>query len=447
MKAFSDVYRPHNLRKIPPHTLALLALSPCRVHRSCAYLMSTDVLSNYETLRRRSTANEPAALARDEAFWTAVAAEFAAPSDFVHLEYGYYHPCCRAVLETQIAALHHGRRFASHYKRTQFSADYEAARTDLARVADADPEEIVITRNATEALNIVIHGLPLERGDEVVLSDQDYESMNEAWQQRAQRDGLVLRRVALPLDPASDTEIVDRFAAAFTSRTRALHLTHLINFTGQLLPAAKLCALARSRNIATVVDAAHSFAHIDFTVADLDCDYLGASLHKWLAAPLGTGLLYVKRERIPALSPLFGDTHRAAIDIRKLEHFGNRPDSAHLGLREAIRWHHAFGGTAAKHARLHALQRHWTDAVRSLPRVRLLTPSDPARHGAIGTFAIEGLQPATVVARLMNEHGIFANAFDAPIQGVRITPGLHTSRAHIDRLVSALEALSRPSTP
>lgn len=394
------------------------------------------------SLRHRSASVAPDVLARDESFWSAVAAEFVAPSEFIHLEYGYYHPACRGVIAAEIAALHHSQRYSAHYKRTQRDADYEAARADLARLAGADPAEIIITRNATEALNIVIHGLPLNRGDEIVCSTLDYGSMTEAWEQRARRDGLVLRRVDLPLDPASDADVIDRFAAVLTPRTRVLHLTHLVNFTGHVLPVAKLCALARARGIETIVDAAHSFAQIDFTPAALGCDYLGASLHKWLAAPLGTGLLYVKCDRIPALSPLFGDTERAAGDIRKLEHFGNRPDSAPLGLREAIRWHDAFGGAAAKRARLLFLQRRWTDAARQLPHVQLLTPRDPSRHGAIGAFTIEGLSPRTIVDRLMHDHGIFVNAFDSPIQAVRVTPGVHTPLFHLDRLVTALHSLA-----
>lgn len=404
--------------------------------------MSPDFSSPLDALRRHSASVAPAALAQDESFWSAVAAEFTAPSEFIHLEYGYYHPACRAVIAAEIAALHHSQRYAAHYKRTQRDSDYEAARADLARLAGADPAEVAITRNATEALNILIQGLPLQRGDEIVGSTLDYGSMNEAWEQRARRDGLTLRRVDLPLDLASDAEIVDRFAAALTPRTRVLHLTHLVNFTGQLLPVAKLCALARARGLQTVVDAAHSFAHLDFTPAALGCDYLGASLHKWLAAPLGTGLLYVKRDRIAALSPLFGDVRLPAGDIRKLEHFGNRPDSAALGLRAAIRWHDAFGGGAAKYARLHFLQRRWTDAARQLPRVQLLTPRDPARHGALGAFTIEGLAPRTIVDRLLGEHGLFVNAFDAPLSAVRVTPGIHTPVAHLDRLVAALHALA-----
>ena len=232
------------------------------------------------------------------------------------------------------------------------------------------------------------------------------------------------------------------FEAAVTPKTRAIVITHVINHTGQVLPVRAVAEMARRRHLQVVVDAAHSFAQREFTVQDLDCDYLGSSLHKWLGAPLGTGLLYVRRDRIAPLVPLFPDTRRPATDIRKLEHFGNRPDSAHLGLREAIRWHESIG-TAVKQARLSFLQRRWTTRLRALPRIELLTPADPARHGAIGAFAVRGMEPETVVRRLMDEHRIFVNAVIHPvIRAVRVTPGLPTSAAEIDAFVEAVRSIA-----
>lgn len=393
-------------------------------------------------LQQATEGRTPEDLAGDEAFWARVRAEFVTPADYIHLEYGYYHPACRAVLAAEIATMTMAQREAAHYKRTGMSADREAARADLARLAGADQEEVVIARNATEAMNIVIMGLPLRAGDEIVYSNLDYGSVVEALEQRARRDGLTLRQVTLPPPEAGDAGIVARFAAAFTPQTRAVVLTHVINHTGQVLPVRELCALARARGVETIVDAAHAFAQLAFTVDELGCDYLGASLHKWLAAPLGTGLLYVRKEKIAALAPLFGDTTRAATDVRKLEHFGNRPDSAHVGLREAIRWHTALG-TPVKSARLRCLQRRWTVPARALPRVRVLTPAEPERHGAIGVFAIEGLAPKQIVETLMTRYGIFVNAIEHPdAAGVRVTPGVMTRAEDIDQLVAALREIA-----
>ncbi len=395
-----------------------------------------------EKIRTAASATTPEALASDESFWAVVRAEFARPEDFIHLEYGFYHPACHAVIAAEIATITEAQRRGSHYKRHEMTAEREAARTDLARLAGASPEEVILTRNTTEAFNIILRGLPLARGDEIIHSDLDYGGVVEALEQRAQRDGVVLRPVSLPPEPSTDAEVIARFTAAITPRTRAILITHLINHTGQVLPAKALCALGRDHGLEVIVDAAHSFAQLAFTISDLDCDYLGASLHKWLAAPLGTGLLYVRRSRIAALVPLYSDTRQPVENIRKLEHFGNRPDSAHRGLREAIRLHEAIG-TPAKQARLSFLQHRWTSVARTLPGVRVLTPADLIRHGAIGAFTIEGREPTGIVERLMREHGIFVNAVDHPrARCVRVTPGLASSLEDLDRLVTALRSIT-----
>jgi selenocysteine lyase/cysteine desulfurase len=219
-------------------------------------------------------------------------------------------------------------------------------------------------------------------------------------------------------------------------------ITHLINHTGHVLPVHKLCALGRERNLQIFVDAAHSFAHLAFKVAEIDCDYLCSSLHKWLGGPLGTGMLYVRQNRIVGLTPLFADTEVAANDIRKLAHFGDSPDQMHFGLREAIRWHNQLG-SLVKEARLRFLQRRWTEVARTLPGVRLLTPRDSARHGAIGVFAVDGMTPEIIVHRLMAEHRIFVNAVVHPVvKGVRVTPGICSSTEDIDCLIAALRVIA-----
>lgn len=388
---------------------------------------------------RRST--PIATLATNEAFWTSVAALYDRAEGFVQLDYGYYHPALRPVLDVELATAREVNRRGSHYKRMESSALLEAARADLASLTGMPADQIAIPRNASEALNIVINGLPLSRGDEVVCSDQDYGSMDEAWEQRALRDGVHIRRARLPLHPSCDDEVLASFEAEITPRTRVLHLTYLIHYTGQVLPIQALCALARRHGLEVIVDAAHAFAHIDFNINELDCDYFAASLHKWLGAPLGLGLLHVRADKIARLRPLFGDVRLEEHDIRRLEHFGNRPDSLYAGLREAILWHEAFG-TPLKQARLRHLQSMWTTPARSFPRLRLLTPADPARHGALGAFAVEGRPPADVVQQLLTGYGLYAAERDHPmVGGVRITPGLPTSREDIERLIEALPHL------
>ena len=400
--------------------------------------MSTELfLTEIAQAARQRT---PEALAGDEAFWTRWAREYERDERFVQLNYGYYHPALRAVLDVEIAMARELNRRGAQFKLTETAKLLESARTELAELAAVDSEEIVITRNATEALNIVIQGFPLAAGDEVVASDQDYDSMTQAWDQRARLEGVHIRRATIPLNPADDADIVRAFDAEITERTRLLHVTHLIHTTGQVLPVAKLCALGRRRGIPVLVDAAHSFAHIDFSIREIDCEYLGTSLHKWLGSPLGTGMLFVRRDRIPTLRPLFGDSRRAPDDIRRLEHFGNRPDSLVAGLREAIRWHRALT-TPVKYARLHSLQRSWTERLRGMSRFRLFTPQQPQRHGAIGAFALEGAPAEKLCAYLMEKHQLFTAAQKVGTESVvRITPGLPTSRAEIERLVGALES-------
>jgi Selenocysteine lyase len=391
------------------------------------------------TVRSRA----PEALADDEAFWTRVAGAYERDESFVQLNYGYYHPAARAVLEVELRTARELNRRGAHFKLNDSAPLLEAARADLGRVGGVEAGEVVITRNATEALNIVIQGFPLAGGDEVVASDQDYDSMTETWDQRAALDGVRVRRAKVPLHPVDDDEVVRAFEAEITVRTRLLHVTHVIHATGHVLPVAKLCELGRRRGIPVLVDAAHAFGQIDFSIRELGCEFLGTSLHKWLGAPLGTGMLFVRKDWIHALRPLFGSSRAAADDIRRLEHFGNRPDSLLAGLREAVRWHETLT-TPVKHARLHRLQRRWTEVVRAWPRFRVLTPEDPRRHGAIGALRMEGVEAKLLFEYLFERYGLYTSLQRIGGEGaVRITPGLPTTSDHIDRLLEGLEAAAK----
>ncbi|MCX6936760.1 MAG: aminotransferase class V-fold PLP-dependent enzyme [Verrucomicrobia bacterium] len=393
-------------------------------------------------LADRATAT-PEALAADEDFWREISRDFAPAPDFINLEYGYFHAAALPTLEVELRAAREINRRNSFYKRVQMRPDQEAARTALAALAGVSPEEIAVTRNTTESLNIVIQGLDLAAGDEIIYGDQDYGSMEEALQQKARRQGVVLRKVAIPLDPKSDAEVVEAYMSAVTPRTRLLHVTHLINITGHVLPVRKICDAAHERGIEVVVDAAHSFAHIDYQISDLGCDYLGTSLHKWLCSPLGMGLLFVRRDKIAKVWPLFGDTRRAADDIRKLEKLGTRPESAHIGVLEAIRFHSAIG-SSRKQARLRYLHDSWANEVRAMSRVRVLTPAAAARHGAVGNIAIDGVAPRALADYWMKEHTIFTVGIEHPVvRGVRVTPGVPTPRAHVERFVEAVAAAVR----
>lgn len=400
-----------------------------------------------EELTQVTASRAPANLAADETFWARFAAGYERDESFVQFNYGYYHPALRAVLEVEIATVRELNRRGAHFKLQDTTPLLEAARTELAEFAQVDAGEVALVRSTTEALNVVIQGLALGAGDEVICSDQDYPGMDQVWVRRGREDGIQVRQVSIPLGPGGDDEIVALFAAAITPRTRLLHVTHLIHFTGRVLPVKKLCALARERGVPVMVDAAHSFAQLEFSIRELGCDFLGASLHKWLGAPLGLGLLYVRKDRIAALRPLFADTVTPEDNIRKFERYGNHSDSIFAGLREAIRWHRALG-TAVKGARLAHLQRSWMDVVRGWPRFRVLTPREPGQHGAIGALTLDGVAAPTLFDYLLAEHGLLTTV-QRPRFGevLRVTPGMPTSPAHIERLLVALQAAERHLSP
>jgi selenocysteine lyase/cysteine desulfurase len=398
--------------------------------------------SHRETLAAVTRATDPRVLAHDERFWTDLARLWSPDPTFVQLNYGFYHPSMNPVLEAEIATMRELNRRGSHFKVRDSATLLEATRADVAGLLGASPEEVVITRSASEALNIVLRGFPLSAGDEVVASDQDYTAVNQALGHRVRTEGVAVRPAALPLDPTSDDEVVAAFEAQINPRTRLLVVTHMIHVTGQVLPVARLCALGRSHGVPVLVDAAHSFAQLDFSAQALGCDYLCAALHKWLGAPLGSGLLFVRQDRIGSLEPLFGDIEMPADNVRKLERFGNRPDSTFAGIREAVLWHRALG-VAAKRERLLALQQSWTNRVATIPGFRVLTPRDPGRSGALGLVAHDRIPAQELVRRLMDEHNILTAVQKLPsVAGLRAVPGLPTPRGHLDRLVEALERIT-----
>jgi len=318
----------------------------------------------------------------------------------------------------------------------------EPLRQRLAQLAGADPEEIAIVRNSTEALETVIFGLDLRRGDEVIAAESDYPSMVAAWKQREERDGIKVRWLRLPI-PTDDEEALTRaYLEAITPRTRVIHITHLINWTGQVVPPTRICTEARRKGIFTIVDAAHSFAHLVYRFSDLGCDALGVSLHKWLCAPFGTGLLYVRKEKIREVWPLYAaPPDRKADDIRKFEHLGTRSIPTEQAILAAIDFHEAIGAQR-KYDRLTALRRHWLQKALQIPGIQSLTPD--ALAGGLATIQMEGWEPNKLADQLLEKYQIFTTAIDwMGIRGLRITPHLYTRFSELDRLVEALWNIRR----
>lgn len=381
-------------------------------------------------------------LAGDEGFWAGIRGQFRVSPDYVNLENGFY---CFQPEPVLAAYMEHVRAVnleASHYMRTRKEADKVRVRTRLAALGGCAPEELALTRNTTESLDTVINGIDWRAGDEAVMANQDYGAMLDTFRMQARRHGIVNRLVDIPMHPASDEQIVGVYAAALTPRTRLLMIPHMVNITGQILPVRAVCDMAHARGVPVMVDGAHTFAQLEFRIEDLACDYFGASLHKWLSAPLGAGILYVRRDRIASLWPVFADDSVPNDDIRKLNHTGTHPAHTDLAIESAIEFHERIG-TARKEARLRYLQRYWTDQVRGHPRIVLNTPAATRRACAIANVGIEGIAPSELARRLLDDHRIYTVAIDgAGVRGVRVTPQIYTTRAELDVFVQALKKIA-----
>jgi isopenicillin-N epimerase len=265
--------------------------------------------------------------------------------------------------------------------------------------------------------------------------------------QRERREGLVLKLIRIPVPPKNLSEITAAFEAAVTPRTRLILVSHMINLTGQVTPVREVCEMARKRGIATVVDGAHAFAHLNFTREDLGCDYYASSLHKWLHAPKGTGLLYVRRDNIPKVWPLMAAEEKQSGDIRKFEETGTRSAAPRLAIGEALLFHLGIG-PARKEARLRYLSRRWMNRLKALPRVRFNTSFDDAQSCALANFHLEGTDPVALGAHLMNAHRIFTTPIvHDEFKGIRITPNVYTTLGELDRFAEAVETVARKGLP
>ena len=381
-------------------------------------------------------------LAQDELFWASIRAKYILKPDYINLENGYYCMQPQEVLEAFIVKVRKINTEASYYMRTRQQDDKLAVRKRLAGLAGCSHEELIITRNATESLDTVIAGLDWKSGDEAVMAEQDYGAMLDMFDLQARRYGVVNKRVSLPLDPRSDDEIVNLYAGAITQKTRLLMVGHMVNITGHILPVRKIADMAHAKGVQIMVDGAHAFAHLEFKIPDLDCDYYGASLHKWLGANLGAGILYVRKDRIEKLWPIYADKGMADTDIRKLNHTGTHPVHTDLAIMDAIDFHETIG-IARKEARLRHLQNYWTRQVRGLPRIALNTPSDPRRSCAIANVGVAGVPPKDLAKTLLDKYKIWTVAIStANVQGARITPHLYTSTAELDAFVKALKEIA-----
>lgn len=378
----------------------------------------------------------------NEEFWELVQKSFYQHPGFLNLENGWLSPMPLQVLEDFIRKERMINEQPSFYMRRLQDNDTDRVRKELAAFAQLDDEEVALVRNTTEGLNIVINGLPLKKGDEAILTNQDYGSMIEAFEMRAKREGIVIKTIQIPLQPANDEEIVDAFERAITPKTKVMLVTHMINTTGQILPVRKICDMAHSKGVEVIVDGAHAFAHIDFKITDLNCDYFSASLHKWLCTPPGSGILWMRKDKIEKVWPVFGDTTYPATDIRKFEHYGTHHRAFRLAISTSINFHNLVG-SKRKEERLRYLKNYWVNAIKGIKGVSFNTPVEDSRTCGIANFALKGYTPSQLAARLYDDYKIFTVGIESEaVNGVRVTPHLYTKEADLDKLAEALNKLA-----
>jgi len=384
-------------------------------------------------------------VARDEDFWGDVARAFTVDRSMINLNNGGVSPAPAAVQEAMKRHLDFSNSTPASVALWEIlEPRREGVRRTLARHWSVSADEIAFTRNASESLQICQFGLDLEPGDEVLATDQDYPRMLSTFSQRARREGIVLRTISIPVPCEDDAEIVRRYEQAITPRTRLILVCHMINLTGQILPVRRVVAMARRHDIPVIVDGAHAFAHFPFTLRDLNCDYYGTSLHKWLFAPHGTGLLYVRRNRIKGLWPLMAADETLDADIRKFEEIGTHPAANTLAIAEALTFHQSIGDHR-KAARLRYLRDLWAVRLTEYSdRVRLHTSLRGNFACGIATVQIQGIDSGDLAVRLRRRHGIVVSPIHhEQFEGIRVSPSVYTTLEEIDRFATAMETAIR----
>jgi selenocysteine lyase/cysteine desulfurase len=385
--------------------------------------------------------------ARDEDFWFNIQQSFSVTRGIVNLNNGGVSPSPRIVTEALVRYIWQQEDATAYTMWQILEPQCETIRTGLAEMFGCDREEIAITRNASESLEALLFGIDFKRGDEILSTTQDYPRMLTTLRQRELREGVVLKLIKIPTPPKTLEEITAAFERAITPRTRVILISHQINLTGQITPVKAVCEMARARGIETIVDGAHSFAQFNFKRDDLGCDYFGTSLHKWLFAPKGAGMLYIKRDKIERVWPLMAAEKRQASDIRKFEEIGTHPAANKLAIGEAILFHNGIGAMR-KEARLRYLARYWMNQLKDIPRIRFNTSFDPRQSCAIANVQIEGLEPGAIGSYLMAAHKIFTTPIvHEEFKGIRITPNVYTTLKELDRFSNVMASIARKGLP
>jgi len=382
-------------------------------------------------------------LVTDESFWREIRQAFTINPGLLNLNSGGVSPSAEMVQDAVDQYNRMSNQGPSYYMWRILDQGREPLRASLAKLAGCDTEEIAINRNATEAINTVIFGLPLQKGDEVVLSKMDYPNMIHAWKQREKREGIKLVWVEIPI-PCDDAEkLTSLFAEAFTSKTRVVHITQVINWNGQVLPVRAIADAAQARNIKVLVDGAHAFAQLDFKIPDLNCDYYGTSLHKWMCGPLGSGMLYIRKSQIAEVWPLLSHENPESDDIRKFESLGTRSMPIEQAIHVALDFHNRIG-TGLKRERLMYLRNYWIEQVKGFPGVSIPSPSVADLSCALATIRLEGMTPQALESKLLDKYKIHTVAIEREsLSCVRVTPNVFTLEEDLDRFAGAIRAIAK----
>jgi selenocysteine lyase/cysteine desulfurase len=395
----------------------------------------------------------PVEVARDEFFWREIQSAFKLDRTLINLNNGFTCPTPRVALEAVWRYMDMINMLPVHYQG-QVAANVQTIRLRMAAEFGCDPEEMALTRGASESLQIAQNGIDLKAGDEVITTEQDYPRMLTTWDQRMRREGIKVTRLQFPV-PTTQDDLYQRFEKAISPRTKVFHFCHITNLTAQMFPVQRLSRLARSKGIVTIVDGAHALGQFPFKLRDLECDAYGVSLHKWLLAPIGNGCLYVRREMIPKFWPLQAAPEQQDNDIRKFEAIGTHPWAIRAGLGEALAFHQAIGAER-KAARLRYLTLRWANALRVHPRIKILSNlGEPPETWAVAAVNIEGIDVRSLARFLMNKYRIVVVALvgGAPpnqvfdYQALRISPNVYTTLEEIDTFVTAMEDAMKNGVP
>jgi selenocysteine lyase/cysteine desulfurase len=387
-------------------------------------------------------------IARDESFWFPVQQAFRTDRSLINLNNGGVHPAPSIVIDAVKRYMDFSNGAPAHNSWRILRPRKELIRKKIAGTFGCSPEEIALVRNVTEAMQIALLGINLNPGDEILTTSHDYPSMKNAVLQREKLEGVKVNMFDFPYPPKDLNVLTELFKKNITSKTKLILFCHITNLTGQIFPVKDICRLAREKNIDVVIDGAHAFGHFVFKRNDLECDIYGANLHKWMMAPIGTGFLYIKKEKIKEIRPLFPAPDPFSEDIRKFEHIGTHQEYLKLAIGDALDFHHGIGA-ARKEARLRYLRDYWAKEIMKLPGVKILTSFEPEQSCGIGTFSVEGMDMGKLSGQLLNQHKIYTTTVGLPdgVHGMRVTPSIYTTLNEIDVFIEAVSLYARNGLP